>query len=110
MAAPRKIVRATKPLPPPSERSFADASTLPSDSLLTATHLNDLRDKGYTVVENVMPVAECESLKSAWLTTMASYQGTGFRADDRSTWTTANLPANIRGLHNFPYFYRCYIL
>jgi hypothetical protein len=92
----RKIVLGHKTLVEPAGRSFAEPS-----GPVTARHLHELREKGYTVVENVATLAECEALKNAWLATMASYKGTQFDPANRSTWTPANLPNSTRGMQDF---------
>jgi len=85
-------------------RSYAEGALVdgPNPGLLKRQHIEDLKEKGYTVVEGVMSAQDCTNIQQAWLATMGSYEGTGFKANDRSTWKGNNLPANIRGMQNWP--------
>jgi hypothetical protein len=63
---------------------------------------NNLTERGFAVVPNVLTAAQCDSLKQQWLATMAGYEGTGFDPANRATWTTPNLPTGTRGMQVLP--------
>lgn len=65
-------------------------------------HVVQLRDAGFCVVEDVLDVSQCVQIRKDWLDTMGAY-GTGFRADDSSTWTQKGTrPWNTRGIQEYP--------
>ncbi len=101
MATARKVVRARAPITTSHGRAYGDTPN-GFTSPLTPAHIADLRTKGYTVVEGVLDAQSCATTKLAWLQTMEGYAGTGFKMNDRSTWTTANLPNSTRGMQDWP--------
>lgn len=85
---------------PPDAKGLLVSKTAVS-SPLTKQHLKELRDRGWTVVENAISTKKRKKIKRQWLKTMESY-GTGFKADDPSTWTPKTVPPNLRGMQNWP--------
>ena len=99
--------RAKRTKIPPSSalaeaRHYADLGSLAPPSLLEPHHLIELRERGWTVVENVLSPDQCETTKRDWLQTMAQYPGSKFRPDDRKTWKRVNMPLSTRGMLDFP--------
>lgn len=70
-------------------------------SKLLQQHIAELEERGITVVENVVDAEFCEATKRKWRECMESY-GTGFKANDPSTWKTDTLPFNTRGMQDWP--------
>lgn len=78
-----------------------DPSLLEEGSLLKPHHIRSLKENGFCVVDNVADASFCEDTKGEWRATMESY-GTGFKANDKSTWVTETLPWGIRGMQEWP--------
>lgn len=99
----------SSPLPKAESETKADAecvgrrfnTAFSGKSPLTQRHVDELKARGFTVVEGIVGNKFCEETKRQWLACMQSYES-GFKADDPSTWNTDTLPINTRGMQDWP--------
>jgi len=85
----------------PKKRARKHQELATITACFTDQHRHELATRGWTVVENIIDMETCNVLKKEWLDTMESY-GTGFKADDPTTWLPSTVPPNLRGMQSWP--------
>lgn len=85
--------------PPTRAYTAAEVLELPNNGS-TAPFMQDLKEKGYCVIPNVVPKERCDQYVDDALTWLENF-GLGFKRDDKSTWTKDHLPVHaVGGLYN----------
>ena len=87
-------------VPLPASAAFSEEAirALPSDNEPSKqpAWLNDLRNKGYAVVPNLVPKERCDAYVNDALTWLEDF-GLGFKRDDVGTWHEDRLPIHHKG-------------
>lgn len=87
-------------VPLPATAAFSEAAirALPSDDKpeQQPAWLDDLRNKGFAVVPNLVPQERCDAYVDDALTWLEDF-GLGFKRDDKKTWHKDKLPIHHKG-------------